>query len=178
MDVEALYPSLNLDGILEVVVELVEETEMEFENVDLKEVAKYFYITVPKKELEEKGLTRYLPQRTVELEGTAKGSQSVAYLDTGTYISSIGSVKVTKDKWMWSQWEEPTGRDRKLMLALLLREQVRVMFENHLYTFGGNLYTQKDGGPIGLKLTETAARGVIGRFNRHSRFTACIKYIQ
>ena len=43
------------------------------------------------------------------------------------------------------------------------------MMTNHLYTFGGLLYRQAAGGPIGLKLTSTAARAVLGLFDKEFR---------
>ena len=39
----------------------------------------------------------------------------------------------------------------------------------HLYTFGGKLYRQAAGGPIGLQLTLTAARAVLRLFDREYR---------
>ena len=107
-----------------------------------------------------------MPKRSVEEEGRARGAITIAYLDSDTYARSEKGRKTTEDKWIWKDWIPPSKRQRKLMIALLLREQVRVMMRNHLYTFGGELYRQESGGAIGLQITSTAARGVLRLFNR------------
>ena len=71
-----------------------------------------------------------------------------------------------KDKWSWAGRRKPDARERKLMLALLLREVVRVTITSHLYQFGGRLYLQRRGGPIGLRLTEALVRAVTQKFSR------------
>ena len=165
-DVDALYPSLDTEDVLEAVEKLVMDSEYEFENVEDRELAKYLKIVIPEDELEAKGLVSNVPKSRVEIEGRSKGSVSVAYLDTDTYSSLDKGKKSVKEKWVWEGWMSPCRVKRKLMLSLLFREQVRVMMTNHLYTFGGQLYRQGTGGPIGLKLTSTAARGVLRMFDR------------
>ena len=54
------------------------------------------------------------------------------------------------NKWLWEQWVEPEGEILKIMTDLLVREQIRVVLENHLYTANGKLYRQLKGGPISL----------------------------
>ena len=55
--------------------------------------------------------------------------------------------------------------ERKVMLALMLREQVRVLVSSHLYTTGGKLYHQLGGGPIGERITTILARMVMHKFD-------------
>ena len=43
------------------------------------------------------------------------------------------------------------------MVALALMEVARTIFTNHLYQFKGQVYKQKDGGPIGDNATNIAA---------------------
>ena len=85
---------------------------------------------------------------------------------TATYTSTDKGKKQIKEKWLWDTWTTPGRQKKKLMVALLLREQVRVMMTNHLYTFDGELYRQVAGGPIGLLLTSTAARAVLSMFDK------------
>ena len=165
-DVKALYPSLDLEDVLEAVEKVVIESEYEFQNVDEKEMAKYLKIVVTKEELERRGLLGHMPRRRVEVEGRTRGVVTIAYLDTDNYTSTDKGKKSIKEKWMWEEWTPPGQQERKVMVALLLREQVKVMMTNHLYTFGGHLYRQLAGGPIGLKLTSTAARAVLGLFDK------------
>ena len=40
-------------------------------------------------------------------------------------------------------------REKKLIVAEVIRISTEVLFKNHLYTFGGKVFKQKEGGPIG-----------------------------
>ena len=165
-DVKALYPSLDLDDVLEAVEKVVIESKYELENVDVKELAKYLKIVVTKEELERRRLTAHLPRRAVEVEGRARGAVTIAYLDSDTYTRSEKGKKTIEEKWLWNDWSQPGAEERKVMVALMLREQVKVMMKNHLYSFDGHLYRQVTGGSIGLLLTSTTARAVLGMFDR------------
>ena len=166
MDVHALYPSLDLEDILEAVMAMVENTELSLEDVDSQYLATYLAVMVSKTELEEKGLSRHIPRRTVELEGKQKAAPTIAYLDSSWYYSSTkGKGRARKEKWNWEQWQEPGQVERKVMVALMLREQVRVLVTNHLYTTGGKLYHQLGGGPIGERITTILARMVMYQFD-------------
>ena len=43
------------------------------------------------------------------------------------------------------------------MLGIMVGEMVKLCFEGHVYEFGGALYLQKKGGPIGLRLSGAVA---------------------
>ena len=61
-------------------------------------------------------------------------------------------------KWRWEDVEEPDEPTLRKMLALAYAEGVKTVFQNHTYTFNGKIYLQRDGGPIGLRLTAAVAR--------------------
>ena len=48
-----------------------------------------------------------------------------------------------------------------MMLALMLMKAVETSMSNHTYRFGGKLYKQSDGGPIGDELSQAIARLVM-----------------
>ena len=52
-----------------------------------------------------------------------------------------------------------------MMTALLVREQIRVVLDNHLYTANGKLYRQLKGGPIGLAVTTVLAETLMRVFD-------------
>ena len=62
-------------------------------------------------------------------------------------------------------WEFPTvtlkEEEKKLVLATIVGIMVDVLFSTHLYTFGGETFLQKDGGPIGLRGTCAIARVIM-----------------
>ena len=51
-----------------------------------------------------------------------------------------------------------TEEERRGILAGVMEVMVELLFSTHLYSFGGNTYLQKDGGPIGLRGTCAVAR--------------------
>ena len=136
------------------------------ENINLEEMCKYLAVMLDEEEIEVKGLAPYLPVRTVVEEGAAKGKPSIAFLDCDRYrCRKKGQKDVWKPKWVWDRWRKPGKTVVKMMMAIVMREQVRVIVSNHLYTFSGRLYKQLTGGPIGLKLTTIRARIVLMKFD-------------
>ena len=63
------------------------------------------------------------------------------------------------------QWVFPsvelTELERKLLVGEVLKIGVQTMFETHLYSFGGRVYRQRVGGPIGLRSTCALARVIM-----------------
>ena len=45
----------------------------------------------------------------------------------------------------------------------MVRLVVEILFSTHLYTFGGEVFLQKDGGPIGLRGTCAIAMNIMQR---------------
>ena len=84
------------------------------------------------------------------------------------YSLAVLALKVggkVVNKWLWEQWVEPEGEILKMMTALLVREQIRVVLENHIYTANGKLYRQLKGGPIGLAVTTVLAETLMRVFD-------------
>ena len=53
-----------------------------------------------------------------------------------------------------------------MVVAEVVKIIAEVMFTNHLYTFGGQVYRQKRGGPIGLRGTCALARLMMCNWDR------------
>ena len=51
----------------------------------------------------------------------------MAYLDSSRYRSREGNSTTWKEKWVWDKWVAPTGKKLKEMVALVMREQVKMM---------------------------------------------------
>ena len=165
MDVEALYPNMDEEDMIEAIQELVEESEIEVENVDGKELAKYIAVMIEKKEIEGRGLANIVPTKTVELEGNSKGKVTIAFLDSETFKSRRKEDNgMEREKWNWEGKMTATKEHQKIMMALMFREQVRVVITSHYYQYGGHLYKQLRGGPIGLKLTTIFSRALTRKF--------------
>ena len=76
-----------------------------------------------------------------------------------------GQGRTKKEKWFWDDWVAPGPAKKKAMLALMMREMVRVLITNHHYTVDGKLFHQCKGGPIGERITTVLARMVLHLFD-------------
>ena len=59
-----------------------------------------------------------------------------------------------------------TKVEKRMILAEVVAIGVRTMFKTHLYTFGGRVFHQRVGGPIGLSGTGAIVRVVMGMTDR------------
>ena len=59
-----------------------------------------------------------------------------------------------------------TKVEKRMILAEVVAIGVRTIFKTHLYTFGGRVFHQKVGGPIGLRGTGAIARVVMAMTDR------------
>ena len=143
------------------------ETTMEFENVDMREIAKYLAINMSKEDQRNLHIISCIPDRVVELEGTARGNVGMAYLDTEYINRKDKDGKTSKvDKWSWRYKRDPNIVQGKKMMASMMKILVETVMRNHCYQFDGKLFMQQTGGPIGLKLTGVLARLVMLRFDK------------
>ena len=62
-----------------------------------------------------------------------------------------------KDRGDQEQWKFPTivlsDEDKKKLITAVLKVATQTMFRKHYYNFGGKMYRQSQGGPIGLRGT-------------------------
>ena len=64
-------------------------------------------------------------------------------------------------QWEWRRGVILTERDKKRIMAEVLRLCVELMYSTHIYSFGGKFYKQREGGPIGLRSTCALSRVVM-----------------
>ena len=69
MNVDALFPSMNLEDVLDTIRELFLDTDLQVKVEDDKLLAQYLTVLVSKEELAERGLAGVIPRRTVEEGG-------------------------------------------------------------------------------------------------------------
>lgn len=164
MDVEKLYPSLNIEMTAKIIYSMVLESPIQFDNINYDEVGKYLAVMMTDEEIDRDKLKTALPVRNVKLIKEREGQPvrgarpGISYLDSevATVIMDGKRVKVPK----WKLAHRPSARQQKRMVARLISTALVVAFQNHLYMFDGKVYLQLDGGPIGLELAQAAARMV------------------
>ena len=149
-DVEQLYPSLHAVEVAEIVYKAMLDTEVKFDNMEWLEACKYIALTSTAQECRLGPLKRILPIRR-KVNGVRPGI--------------TGEDPLSKDSGCQEQWEFKdlgsnglTGREKKLVLAKVMKTAVLAIFKTHTYSFGAKYYLQSKGGPIGLRSTCCVAR--------------------
>jgi hypothetical protein len=131
------------------------ESDIEFQNVDYEEVMKYLAVQLTKDEVKEMKIEDVLPSKT---RGKNR-KVGVAFLDTDKYPDK-------SDKWSWAGKREATREEKRRMLARTIGIMIKLVMNNHVYQFNGKTYKQRKGGPIGLLLTGTLSRVVMLEWDR------------
>ena len=161
MDVKALYPSLKIKEVTPILEELLitaqKDKKFYIENVDWKEVGKYLAITTTKDEQERKGITSAVPKTKRATGENARGRKPGPAYWESDLIEKGDGTKTNK----WIHASEPSEEQKQMMLALVLMKAVETSMSNHTYRFGGKIYKQSDGGPIGDELSQAVARLVM-----------------
>ena len=126
------------------------ETTVIFEGVNYQEGARYIVLNCTEEECRTGPLGRILPSRRY-VKGTRPG------------ITGAGPMGAeTGDQ---EQWKFPrvtlTKKEKVLIVATVMRIAVLTLFRTHTYGFGGKVFLQKAGGPIGLRSTCAIARLVM-----------------
>ena len=153
-DVVQLYPNLDIDKVVEVVEREVMVTKLEWSDVDYLEASRYVALNWSGEKCRNSGLRRVLPTRRGKtgcrpgLRGA--GPQGGERGDTEQWI--FPNVKLTKF-------------EKRLLVGTVVKIATEAMFKNHYYGFGGKIFHQETGGPIGLRGTCSIARLVMQVFD-------------
>ena len=153
-DAKCLYPSCEGKHSGRCVREAAMKSQLKVEGWNYIEAARYVAIGYDKFETREFGLDRVVPKRRFH-KGRNPGVTGVEPLSG--YIED-------EEKWIFPR-VEPTELEKRKLVAACLDIAVREAFSLHLYQFGGRIYHQKDGGPIGMRLAGAAAKIVMGEWS-------------
>ena len=69
--------------------------------------------------------------------------------------------EVIEDEWEYNKNHKPTEAEVREIVARVAEIGIRTIFENFCYRFGGKVFIQMKGGPIGVKVTMACARLVM-----------------
>ena len=145
-DVVALYPSLDIDEVAEVVGEMVKKSDIELEGVNYEETSLYLAIMKDDKQLKDKGIKDLCPTRKQKL---------------GRKPTLTGQA-ITSEKDRQSIWQparrKPKKEEKKILIAEAIKVVLIFIMKNHLYSFANKKKRQGKGGPIGLVLTDATAK--------------------
>ena len=143
-DVNALYPSIDVDFSIAKCMELILEEEFQFKNIDELEIGLYLSIMIDKDDRIKEGIYDFCPTRGVGRPPT---------------ITSSGG-KTNHEK-RWQGWRKPTKSAddamKKKLFVTALAIVLKVVLGNHVFTFNLKNYKQMKGGAIGVSIAGDVA---------------------
>ena len=149
LDVEALFPSMTAPRTGEIVRRRMMKSKMMIEGFDWKRGLVYIQMN---KHLTSslKSLWKILPYRR-KVGGVTPGMASQGM---------TGKRGRIEDQWVFKCKE--VSREQMMEIVGRCAEiAIRVVFENFTYNFGGKIFLQRTGGPIGARLTMACSRVVM-----------------
>ena len=156
-DVVSLFPSIKSKSTGVIVRKRVEKSPLKFEGFDYKQGLRY--IVLNKHYTGDlKGLWNVLPWRR-KTGGVTPGM-------TGNV--SDRNEKNVEEQWIFPK-REPDEAMKKAIIGRVAEIGVRIVFEHFSYKFGGDIFKQSEGGPIGARVTMAASRLVMQSWSEEYR---------
>ena len=142
LDIDSLYPSLDIERCADVVARKLESSDLKFEKLRWKEVVLYLKFNMEYTDEGYKEVFRNFPRRRRYVgrppRFTASGSQNKRTVRHGPWIFPT---------------RRPNDRILRRMFCMAIKIMICRTMSLHDYRFNGQLYRQKEGGSIGLDLT-------------------------
>ena len=151
-DVVVLFPSIKSKNTGKIVRRRVILSPLQFEGFNWKQGARYIV------------MNRHLTSDLHELWGVLPYRRKTNGVEPGMNNKFVNSSKETEDdlesRWVFPR-KQPTQHQIRLIVGRVCEIALRAVFENFSSKFGGETYQQKEGGPIGARVTMAAARLVM-----------------
>ena len=142
LDVDALYPSLDIERCAEVVSRKLFESDITFKGLSWKEIALYLRFHMSEDAIVENHYGKYLPQRK------RKRGRKPEFHASGSDMNA----SVRHGPWRFPRRKPSNLMTRRMFCAAMKLMIVKTM-SLHDFRFDGKVYRQKGGGSIGLDLT-------------------------
>ena len=154
-DVISLYPNLEVDKVVNNIREAIEIANVKWEEVDYREGVRYLALNWDLETCNKSSLRRVIPIRRGK-RGTRPGLKGAG---------PQGKLKGDQEQWIFMD-VVLTEEEKRKIVAEVVALATKAMFNNHFYKFGGKMYHQAQGGPIGLRGTCAVARMVMQLFDQ------------
>ena len=140
-DAVSLYPSMEKQESADEVAAAVEESSLKWEGVSWKEATRFLVLGRDEAWCRRSSLWRSLPRRRYK-HGVRPGL---------TGVGPMGAEAEDELQWECKPELRLTEGQKSKVMAEVMRLAVELMYETHLYTFGGKCYKQRERDPIGLR---------------------------
>ena len=145
LDVDSLYPSLDIDRCVSVVKNKLKESKMDFKNLQWKEVALYLKFNMLDEEAQRSTFLEYLPKRRYR-------RRPPIFVRSG----SMNDAKIRHQPWIYPQ-QSPDNAVVREMFCEAVAIMIKKTSSLHDYQVDGDIYRQSEGGSIGMDLTGVIA---------------------
>ena len=159
MDVEALYPSLDVEFTIAKVCELFYESNIQVNGINYKELGLYLSLTHTDEELIRKGIHESCPKRKHR-----RGQRP-----TITQNGMMENDEKRYGPWVFPDISTMDDGGKRTMLTEAMRTVLKVLLETHTYEFAGTIRRQTRGGPIGMEITGVIAQVFMVWWDREFR---------
>ena len=159
MDVEALYPSLDVEFTVDKVCELFSNSTMNIDGINYKELTLYLSLNKTDEQLRTMGIHEVCPKRR-----SNRGPRP--------NMTGCGAEEKESDRyrpWVFPDTTEMNDESKRRLLTEALRIVLLTVLRTHVYEFAGTLKLQKTGGPIGMELTGVIAQVFMVWWDRELR---------
>ena len=147
-DVVSLYPSMTDIEVANLCYEAVMKSSIKFSNINYRKARLYIATNMNKTDQRLSPLWRVLPRRTSK----------------GGVRPGVTASPDQEENWYFPE-VELTELEKKMIMATVIKIGVIVMMNSHVYSFNGETFLQKAGGPIGLRSTCAVARVVMNEWD-------------
>ena len=137
-DVEALYPSIDINFAVDKCVDLLFESGINYNNININELGLYLMITNDNDLMKKADIIEFCPSRK------RKGKKH-----TITASGSNTNQKKRWDGWLTSTKTVEKEIERKMM-SIALGVALKAVLANHIYVFNNKYYRQLNGAAIGV----------------------------
>ena len=147
LDVEALYPSLDVDECAKVVGETLYNSKITVEHLQWKDIALYLKYNATEEQLRRYKVKSFLPKRK-----TTRGHPPTF---TGSGCKNRKEIRFKS----WTYRKKPPNKEGVWkMFCLAIEILIKKTMELHDFVFDNTLMRQREGGSIGLSLTGDVAK--------------------
>ena len=134
VDVNALYPSLEIKQCAKICAERVRRSPLKFEDIDYHWATVYLALNMSREEVIREDMGMLVPIR----RATQGKDPTVLSVETDEKI----------DRWKWALPVDCFNEeDKKRIMARLVQVMVEATFQSHHYKWNSNVYKQEKGGP-------------------------------
>ena len=157
-DVCSLFPSLPAKLTGDLVFEAALKSKIDYDGLNFKEIVTYLALNLTTEEMIKAGIYNLLPRRKYR-----RGQKP-----TVTGDSAMSPESAHDHHWKYQRLIF-SDEEKKILFAKCLQIAIVTLFRNHLYQFENKVFRQKQGAPIGLRASCSAARVVMGCYDQRLR---------